>query len=98
MYPNVPTRRPVGSDELPTSVSLVKPKSATCVYQHFMSSHSDSNNKSKVKISKHIQPCPGSFCLLIYLLTLYHDEYIQALCAREYIQDLWQNPKQSAPE
>lgn len=29
MYPNVPTRR-VGIDVLPTSVSFVKPKSATC--------------------------------------------------------------------
>lgn len=29
MYPNVPTRR-VGSDALPTSVSFVNPKSATC--------------------------------------------------------------------
>jgi hypothetical protein len=29
MYPNVPTRR-VGSDVLPTSVSLVNPKPATC--------------------------------------------------------------------
>lgn len=98
MYPNVPTRRPVGSDELPTSVSLVNPKSATCVYEHFMSSRTDSNNKSKDKISKHIQPSPGSFCLLIYLLTLCHDGCIQALYAREYILDLWQSPKQSAPE
>lgn len=44
MYPNVPTRRPVGSDELPTSVSLVNPKSATYKYEHFMSFHSDPNN------------------------------------------------------
>ena len=47
MYPNVPTRRPVGSDELPTSVSLVNPKSATCIYEHFVSSQSDPNNKSR---------------------------------------------------
>uniref|UniRef100_A0A0A9F011 Uncharacterized protein n=1 Tax=Arundo donax TaxID=35708 RepID=A0A0A9F011_ARUDO len=29
MYPNVPTIPRVGSDVLPTSVSFVKPKSAT---------------------------------------------------------------------
>jgi hypothetical protein len=96
MYPNVPTRRPVGSDELPTSVSLVNPKSATYKYEHFMSFHSNENNKNRDRVSNRIQPFPGSFCLSIYLLALCHDEYIQALYAHGYIQDLWQNPKQSA--
>lgn len=96
MYPNVPTRRPVGSDELPTSVNLVNPKSATYKYEYFISFHSNPNNKIRDRISKHIQPFPGSFYLSIYLLALCRGEYIQELYAHGYIQDLWQNPKQSA--
>jgi hypothetical protein len=67
MYPNVPTRR-VGSDEPPTSVNLVNPKSATYSANISVQQCELAFEDLIATIKVIMQPLHGSSCLSIYLL------------------------------